>query len=606
MQPRKRTTWRKLDNAALLFSAASNERDPRVFRFYCEMKETVQADKLQIALEQAVERYPLFVSVMRKGLFWHYLEHSELKPEVREEYKDPCAPIYVRDKKNLLFEVTYYQNRINLEMFHALTDGTGATEFLRELVKQYILACHSGEDFPDIPLGSDYITAQDQENDSFSKYYTKVRKAGRTPKPKAFQLKKRARVYGRLQVAERTIPVAELLAKARALNVSMSVLVTAAYIWAVQQEMSSLQKKKPVIIMVPVNLRKFFTSDSMLNFFAWIEPGFLFEQADVEFETVLEQVKKQFENDLTKENMTTHINELIALEKHPVLKFFPLEIKNWGISTGARRAEKNVTAIFSNMGVIQMPPEYTPYIGRFGVYTSTPKMELTMCSFGDDVSMSFTSRFDTTNIQRNFFRVLEQHEVSSKVVEPEYPVSDTPRLTGVTVFKWFSFLCIAAAVLCVAANVMFQHETFWSIIAVAGIGSLWMTLMVGYYKRHNLLKDAMWQLMWITCGCMVWDLLIGWKGWSIDFVFPAASMAVMLSMLVIAKLQSHTAKEYMIYLLMAAGYSCIIPFILLLVGAVKFIYLSVICSAFGFLTVIGLMIFRWKEFKEEMEKNFHV
>lgn len=287
MQPRKRTTWRKLDNAALLFSAASSEKDPRVFRFYCEMKEPVQPDKLQAALEQTVDRYPLFLSVMRKGLFWHYLEHSDLEPVVREEYKDPCAPIYVRDKKNLLFETTFYHNRINLEVFHALTDGTGAAEFLRELVKQYLLACHGEMGMPDIPLGNGHITVQDQENDSFSKYYTKERKVERRHKPKAFQMRKRARVYGKLQISERTVPVAELLAKARELNVSLSVLVTTAYIWAIRQEMSRLQEKKPVILMVPVNLRKFFTSDSMLNFFAWIEPGYLFGQADVEFETVL-------------------------------------------------------------------------------------------------------------------------------------------------------------------------------------------------------------------------------------------------------------------------------------------------------------------------------
>ena len=604
MQPIKRASWRKLDNAALLFSAASNEKDPRVFRFYCELKEEIQPDKLQQAVENTIEKYGLFLSVMRKGLFWHYLEHSDLKPVVREEYKDPCAPLYVRDKKNLLFEVTYYKTRINFEVFHALTDGTGATEFLRELVKQYLLACYGESGLPEIALNKPHLTEQDQEDDSFSKYYTRER-SRKKRKPKAYQLRKRARVYGRLQVAERTISVTQLLAVSRKFGVSISCLITTVYIWAIHQEMTRLQERKPVILMVPVNLRKFFTSDSMLNFFAWIEPGFLFGQDELKFETVLEHVKKQFETDLTLEKMTKHINELIALEKHPVLKFFPLEIKNWGISTGARQAESNVTAIYSNMSVIQMPEEYVPYIERFGVYTSTPKMELCMCSFSDTVSLAFTSRFDTTNIQRNFYRILEEKGVGSEVVKPDFPKSDTPRLTGVSVFKWFSFLCIVAAVATMAVNAM-TGGRFWSLIAVAGIGSLWMSLMVGYYKRHNLLKDAMWLLILITCGCMTWDVLTGWRGWSVDFVFPAASMAVMLSMLVIAKLQSHTTKEYMIYLLMAAGYSFIVPTILLLVGAVKFIYLSVICSAIGFLIVIGLMIFRWNEFKEEIQKNFHV
>ena len=76
---------------------------------------------------------------MRKGLFWHYLEKSNLKPVVTEEFKEPCSNLYVRDKKSLLFEVTYYKRRINFEVFHVLTDGTGATCFLKEIVKHYIV-----------------------------------------------------------------------------------------------------------------------------------------------------------------------------------------------------------------------------------------------------------------------------------------------------------------------------------------------------------------------------------------------------------------------------------------------------------------------------------
>ena len=87
----KRARWRKLDNAAKLFLAASTKRDTRVFRFYCELKEEVKKEILQKALDQTVETYPVFLSVIRKGLFWSYLEMSSLHPEVREEYKEPCS-----------------------------------------------------------------------------------------------------------------------------------------------------------------------------------------------------------------------------------------------------------------------------------------------------------------------------------------------------------------------------------------------------------------------------------------------------------------------------------------------------------------------------------
>ena len=171
----KKAHWRKLDNAAKLYSAASNKKDTRVFRFYCELKEQVQSELLQEALDQTLETFPTFLMVLRKGLFWHYLEPCNLRPVVKEEYKEPCSRLYIRDKKTLLFEVTYYQKRINFEVFHVLTDGTGATEFLKELVKNYLYLAHKEEGLEQVSLQPEDMTVQDQEDDSFLKIIQKTK-----------------------------------------------------------------------------------------------------------------------------------------------------------------------------------------------------------------------------------------------------------------------------------------------------------------------------------------------------------------------------------------------------------------------------------------------
>ena len=66
--------WRKLDNAAQAFPAATGKNDTRVFRFYCLLKEEVSENILQKALDRTMEKYPLFRSVLRKGVFWFYME----------------------------------------------------------------------------------------------------------------------------------------------------------------------------------------------------------------------------------------------------------------------------------------------------------------------------------------------------------------------------------------------------------------------------------------------------------------------------------------------------------------------------------------------------
>lgn len=605
MFEQKRAYWRSLDNAAKLFSAASSPKDTRVFRFYCELKEEVKEEILQEALNQTIQKYPVFLSVMRKGLFWHYLEKSELRPVVREEYKEPCSSLYVRDKKTLLFEVTYYKKRINFEVFHALTDGTGATEFLRELVKNYLYLIHE-EDLEPVELSNQYLTVKDQEDDSFSRYYDSDFPRKKKKKIRAVQIKKGGKGYEELQINEASMSVKELLGIAREKKVSMSVLLTAAFICAIHEEMSRMQEKKPVILMVPVNLRKIFPSDSMLNFFGYIEPGYQFGGGKDSFEDVLEAVKLYFQENLSKEHMAGRMNELIAIEKHKILKWAPLELKNRCIRAGAKMAEQEVTAVLSNMSVVKMPEDYAQYIEKFGVYTSTNRTELCICSFQDTLSLGFTSRYDSTNIQRNFYRILKELGASVKVAEPDFPEDARPNYEGKKVLQIFTFCCIAAIVISMMTDIIISPGMHWSVFVAAGCATMWLTMAVGYVKRFNLLKNAAWQLLIMSGICVLWDLGTGWRGWSVNIGIPDICLLIQVVMLIISRIRSLSPREYMIYYVMAAVYSMILPLILLVTGVIHYKTPSVICIGCSFLLLIGLILFKRKEFKEEMHKKFHV
>ena len=602
----KKAHWRKLDNAAKLYSAASNKKDTRVFRFYCELKEQVQSELLQEALDQTLETFPTFLMVLRKGLFWHYLEPCNLRPVVKEEYKEPCSRLYIRDKKTLLFEVTYYQKRINFEVFHVLTDGTGATEFLKELVKNYLYLAHKEEGLEQVSLQPEDMTVQDQEDDSFLKYYSKDQKRPKKRKLHAFQIRRKKKDGNRLHVHESIVSVQAILKRSRELGVSMTIFLTAIYMMAIHEEMSKMQKKRSVILMVPVNLRKFFPSTSMLNFFNWIEPGYDFATQDENFEAVLNHTKAFFEAELTKEKMSAHISELLALELHPILRLAPLELKNLCIQAGAKFSEKNVTAIFSNMSAVKMPENYVPYIERFGVYTNTPKMELCLCSFQDKLSFAFTSRYDTENIERNFYRLLKEQGISAQKVEPVFPKPTMPSEQEMKVYKIYSFLCIALVALMLVTDLNFHPKIRWTLFTAGGVATMWIASSIGFFKRYNLLKNLMWQLLIGTIISFIWDALTGWHSWSVDFVLPMMSVGILLAMCVIAKVQKSPVREYLIYEIMAAGYGLILPGILLLCKVVKRSTVSMFGALVCFLFLVGVLLFKGREFKEEMQKNLHV
>ena len=109
-----------------------------MFRLGAEMDHEVDPALLHKALEETYEKYPLYHAVLRRGVFWYYLQDSDLRPEVTAELTAPCAPIYQADRRTLLFRVMHHRRRISLEVFHALSDGTGALWFLTDLVTAYV------------------------------------------------------------------------------------------------------------------------------------------------------------------------------------------------------------------------------------------------------------------------------------------------------------------------------------------------------------------------------------------------------------------------------------------------------------------------------------
>lgn len=600
-----RSKWRKLDNAALAFPAATGKNDTRVFRLYCRLKENVDGAILQEALDRTMEQYPLFQMVLRKGLFWFYLEQRELAPVAGREDRLPCSKLYVPDQKSLLFDVSYHKDRINFEVFHALTDGTGAMAFIRELTANYLILAHPQAGLSPINQGED-ITHSDQEEDSFSHYYSDDLPRDKKGSKPACQLPGERLEQDDMHILEAELSVKAVLAKAREYGVSITVLLSSILICAIREEMTRRQAKKPVSLMVPVNLRNYFPSQSMTNFFGWIEAGYEFRE-DSTFEDVLAHMKSYFKKELVKERIGMRMNDLVRLEKNPMLRAVPLEIKNLFLQAGTTLGGKSITAIYSNVGIIQMPPCYDAYIDRFGLFTSTDKLQVCSCSYGDKLMLGITSKVRSTNIQRNFLRMLQQMGLSCQEEENDFPgYKDGPKRTGRRFFQAFSFSCIAVTVICLIVNYLISHDISWFGYVAAGCFCTWLTVAVAFKKRRNPLKSVMWQLIILSVIGVLWDVFTGWYGWSVDFLLPIACVLTLCAMLVISKVRHMERSEYLFYLIQASVLGWISLVVVLWMNILKFEYLALTCAGAIFLFFVGLLIFRRKEVGQELRKKFRM
>jgi len=400
--------WSRLDNAAIIFPSSSSVKDSKVFRFFCELNEPVDPRILQNALDETVPQFPFFRAVMHRGLFWYYLEDSELPVTVSREDTPPCSLMYRSDSKNLLFRVLYHGCRINLEVYHALTDGTGAMQFLSTLVCSYLAEKHKADFSGPPPRLHHHATRSQMWDDSFRKYYKKHAFALPARERNAYCLRGERLPEHRLAVIEGRMSVKALLDCCHARGVTLTVLLTAVLIRAIHEGMPLRNQDQPVVITIPVNLRNYFPSESARNFFTVINVPYDFSRQEDSLDAVAASVKQAFQEELTEEKLHDRMNLLCALEHSVPLRLVPLMFKDPILRTASGMAQKKITASFSNVGKVALPEELRTYVHLFGAFTSPNQLQATSCSFLDNYVITFAGHLRSHDTECAFFRSLVQ------------------------------------------------------------------------------------------------------------------------------------------------------------------------------------------------------
>lgn len=430
----RKARWTRLDNAAKIFPCTTRNQDTKVFRFVCELKEDVVKENLQKALDMTLKEFPFFETILRRGLFWYYFEDSKRKAAVHPENRPPCGPLYDKNKKGLLFDVSYYKKRINLEVYHALTDGTGALNFLRTLVYHYIVVTHR-ENWKEVPA-LDYDASSTQRmDDSFDRYYDSRRERhaedrkeqetkehGRTLKnyPNAYRVHGQRLPDYRIKVIRGTVPVEVLKETAKRCHTTVTIFLTALIISSIGELMTVREKRHLVGIVVPVNLRQYFKSESARNFFGTIDVWYDFDQCSGEFEDIIEQVQRCFQAELTPEKMEQRLYQLGSLERNPAARIVPLVIKDFFMWLGYEFTDRKYTFSISNIGQVSMPEEFQAYIHLFDVFISTRKNQACICSYQGKLTMSFTSPFVSAELEKIFFRKLTALGIPVEIATNHY------------------------------------------------------------------------------------------------------------------------------------------------------------------------------------------
>ena len=404
----KSKNWYELDNAAKIVPSTAKGANTRVFRLTCQLKEQVDEDILQRALDDIIEEFPIFNCVLHRGLFWYYLEESDLREIVEEENTPACEPLYIPGRKNLLYRVNYYNNRINLEMFHVLADGTGAFMFFKNILIRYLVLKHGLD--PDIKPTDDF-SIEEKNVDAFDDFYSKqkgLKQLKEMRSVKAYQIGGEIDDNLLPHLIEGTISAKKFLDIAHENNTTVGVMCVAVYIKAIIQGMNRAQKKKHIVVSVPVNLRQYFKSGTSRNFFGVINIDYDPADYDGDMQSIITKVDKDFKEKLSPESIEKTMNSYAALEHNIGIKMIPLPIKDIGINYFDRAAKKGITSSMSNLGQIKMPDEVADYIDGFSAFMTAASQQITVCSYNDRLTFGEASPYKTHKSMLNFFRCLTE------------------------------------------------------------------------------------------------------------------------------------------------------------------------------------------------------
>ena len=299
----KNKSWRKLDNSAQIFPIISNKKFSSVFRISTVLNEKVSADILKKALKIVLNNFECFKVRLKKGFFWYYLDNNNEEPIVEKENNYPCKYINKYTNNGYLFKVTYFENKINLDVFHSLTDGNYAVKFLKEIVYTYLEISHPNDLKDNIRIQRKVeYTVEDSYIENYNKKLN-----GKPNTKRAFILKGRNLPFEAISVVHGIIDLKKLKEIVKEKNVTITQYFTALLIYSIYEANYKKYKgTKPIKICIPVDLRKYFNSKTISNFFSYITVEKKMDKND-SFENILKFVKEDFIKKFTEEEIIKNI-----------------------------------------------------------------------------------------------------------------------------------------------------------------------------------------------------------------------------------------------------------------------------------------------------------
>lgn len=422
LSPARSLRWMRLDNAAKIYPAAKRRNWNNFFRISATLTEPIDTGVLASALDVTARRFPSIAVRLRRGVFWYYLEEIPKTPSIQPEKSCPLAHAPFHEVRQCAFRVLVYKNRVAVEFFHALTDGTGALVFVKTLLAEYLSEKY-GLSVPAEKgvLGRLEEPSPEELEDSFARYAGDV--TASRAESTAYHLSGTPERDGYKNLVTMMIPAEKLRACAKEHGVSVTELLCAAMMQAIgelqAEKVPNVRHRKPVKVLIPVNLRNLFPSRSLRNFASYITPEIDPRMGDCSFSELCSLVHHKMGLENNRRTMRAKFAANVASERSPILRVMPLFIKNIAMKAVFDAVGECKSCLcLSNLGRVELPEVMVPYVQRMdfiiGVQARAPH-DCGVVTWGDTVYINCIRSIQEPELEYRFYRVLHRLGLPVKV-----------------------------------------------------------------------------------------------------------------------------------------------------------------------------------------------
>ncbi len=325
---------------------------------------------------------------------------------------NPCEKMNFKQNNGFMMRVRAYGNRIAAEFFHVLTDGAGGLCFFKTLLAEYITLRYK-ETVPrgDRILDCGQPPTESEQEDGFLRFSRGVTRS--RAEPPAYFIPG-TEEDGFTHVTTGRMDADRVAALAKQMGGTVTELLAGVLILAIQDIQQRIHPHlfthRPVKLCVPVNLRRFYQTDTLRNFSSYINPGIEPRFGSYTLAETVRQVRGTMMAELDEKKLNAKFSTNVKSESNRAVRLIPLFLKKPVMKAAFYfSGDKQTSSTLSNLGQVTLPPEMERHISRMDfMLGSLMRNRVTAASltYGGVLTLNFTRKITEPHVERNFFRHL--------------------------------------------------------------------------------------------------------------------------------------------------------------------------------------------------------